>query len=93
MRSDYQKRIRAFEKRLKTYVDRIPRNTLLSIRGQALCGDLIGAEVGLARTLGEVPETCGSCSLFEGDCIICCHPPVVAAQTPPDWCPKRSLKS
>ena len=92
MRTDQQKRIRAFEKRLKTYVDRIDRNTLLTIRGQAFSGDLIGAEVGLARILGEVPETCGSCSLFEGDCIICCHPPVVAAQTPPDWCPKRGRR-
>lgn len=92
MTTEQRKRIRAFEKRLKTYVDRISRNTLLSIRGQALSGDLIGAEVGLARTLGEVPERCGSCSLFEGDCIICCHPPVVAAQTPPDWCPKRGRR-
>lgn len=92
MTTEQRKRIRAFEKRLKTYVDRISRNTLLTIRGQALSGDLIGAEVGLARLTGEVPETCGRCSLFEGDCIICCHPPVVAAQTPPDWCPKRGRR-
>ena len=89
MTTEQRKRIRAFEKRLKTYVDRIDRNTLLSIRGQALSGDLIGAEVGLARKLGEVPEKCGGCSLFEGDCMICCHPPVMADQVPPDWCPKR----
>lgn len=89
MTTEQRKRLRAFEKSLKTYVDRIPRNTLLSIRGQALSGDLIGAEVGLARKLGEVPERCGGCSLFEGDCMICCHPPVKADQVPPDWCPKR----
>lgn len=92
MKAEQQRRLRAWQKKLKTYVDRIPRNTLLTIRGQALSGDLIGAEVGLARTLGEVPETCGGCSLFEGDCIICCHPPVVAAQTPPDWCPRRGRR-
>ena len=92
MNGQYQKRARAFEKRLKKYADRMPRRTLLTIRGQVFSGDLIGAEVGLARILGEVPETCGSCSLFEGDCLICCHPPVVAAQTPPDWCPKRGRR-
>jgi len=92
MTTEQQHRLRAFAKRLKTYVDRIPRNTILTIRGQALSGDLIGAEVGLARLLGEVPESCGACFLFEGDCLLCCHPPVTAEQAPPDWCPKRGRK-
>lgn len=89
MKTEQQRRLPAWQKKLKTYVDRIPRNTLLTIRGQALSGDLIGAEVGLARTLGEIPKSCGECFLFEGDCLICCHPPVKAEQAPPDWCPKR----
>ena len=37
-----------------------------------------------------VPATCGDCSDFNnGDCCICCHPPVASDQTPPWWCPRR----
>lgn len=40
-----------FIKSLKKYKERIPRNTLKTIRGQALSGDLEGAKKGLEKAL------------------------------------------
>lgn len=42
-----------FIKNLKNYRGRLPSNTLKTIRGQALNGDLEGAKKGLERALNK----------------------------------------
>lgn len=40
-----------FLKELRKYKEKIPRNTLKTIRGQALSGDIEGARKGLEKAL------------------------------------------
>ena len=45
-----------FLKHLKSYRGVLPRHTLLTLRGQAISGDVDGAMRGLARMLKDKPE-------------------------------------
>ena len=47
-----------FIKALKIYKDILPKQTLKTLRGQALSGDLIGAKKGLDKALkrGRLPK-------------------------------------
>ena len=45
-----------FLKHLKAYRGILPRHTLLTLRGQAISGDVDGAMRGLARMLKDKPE-------------------------------------
>ena len=64
-----------FLKHLKAYRSVLSRHTLLTLRGQAVSGDVDGAMRGLARMLknksGCVPPTAG---LFIGSERICHYP-------------------
>ena len=42
-----------FISRLKKYREELPKQTLKTIRGQALAGDVLGARKGLERLLNE----------------------------------------
>lgn len=47
------KEIQYFIYGLKKYRDKIPRQKLKTLKGQALAGDLIGARKGLYKILGK----------------------------------------
>lgn len=43
-----------FIKKLKQYKELLPKNTIKTLRGQALAGDLLGAKKGLERLKGKM---------------------------------------
>lgn len=46
--------VQDFIKELKLYREILPKNTIKTVRGQALAGDLIGAKKGLERLKGKM---------------------------------------